>query len=97
MIIDIPGTIKISTIEVSSLPDGWRNFRNYQKCQPFGDSWYDEGKRLVLKVPSAVLPDSFNFVINTELPSYSLIKLVGNTELVPDERIEDILKKYSGK
>lgn len=97
MIIEIPDIVKISTINLSDLEDGWRDFKDYSKCQPVGDKWYDEGKVMVLKVPSAVLPKAFNYVINSEFSDYGMIKLVATTDLVPDERIEDILKKYPKK
>lgn len=97
MIIEIPDTVIISTINFSDLEVGWRDFNDYSKCQLLGDKWYNEGKHLVLKVPSAVLPEAFNYVINSELSDYGMIKLVSTTDLVPDERIEDILKKYPGK
>lgn len=48
----------------------------------------------MLKVPSAVMPEAFNYVINTELAEYKAVKLIDVTDLVPDDRIEDILKKY---
>jgi RES domain-containing protein len=97
MIIEIPDKIAISEIDISKLETGWRDFNEYSKCQPLGDTWYNARETMVLKVPSAVLPESFNYVINTEHPDYALIKLIATTELIPDERIEDILKKYSGK
>ncbi len=97
MIIEIPDKIIISEIEVSNLEDGWRDFNDFSKCQPLGDAWYNAVKTIVLKVPSAVLPESFNYVINTEHPDYGLIKLIATTELVPDERVEGILKKYPRK
>jgi RES domain-containing protein len=94
MFIEIPDAIKVTTIKVSDLPAGWRNTRDYSKCQMAGDIWFDANKTLVLKVPSAVLPESSNFVINTTHADYKKIHLVDTTELVPDERIEEILKKY---
>ena len=97
MFIDVPDSLKILTVDVSDLEDGWRDFRDYSKCQTIGDKWYDDGKIMILKVPSAVLPDSFNYVVNSELPDYGLIKLIEVTDLIPDERIEDILKRYKGK
>ena len=97
MFIDVPDSLKILTVDVSDLEDGWRDFRDYSKCQTIGDKWYDDGKIIILKVPSAVLPDSFNYVVNSELPDYGLIKLIEVTDLIPDERIEDILKRYKGK
>lgn len=97
LFIEIPDSIKALTINASELEDGWRNFKDYSKCQPIGDKWYEEAKTMILKVPSAVLPESYNYVINTELADYPLIKLIEITDLVPDERIEDILKRYSKK
>jgi RES domain-containing protein len=97
MIIEIPGKINILTVNVSDLKDGWRDFKDYSKCQSVGDKWYDEGKAMILKVPSAVLPEAFNYVINCEFPDYGVIKLIETTDLVPDDRIEDILKKYKKK
>ena len=97
MIIEIPDSIIISSINLSDLEDGWRDFRDYSKCQPIGDKWYDEGKVMVLKVLSAVLPEAFNYVINSEFSDYGMIKLITTTDLVPDERLEDILKKYPEK
>ena len=97
MIVEIPDTMAMSAINVLDLEDGWRDFNDYSKCQPAGDKWYDEGKSPVLKVPSAVLPQSFNYVMNTEHADYGKIKLIDVTDLVPDERIETILKNYSEK
>jgi len=97
MIIDIPDDLTIASISPSDLEDGWRDFKDFSKCQPSGNKWYDEAQTPILKVPSAVLPDAVNYVINTTHSDYKKIKLVGSTDLVPDERIEDILKKYSSK
>ena len=97
MIIEIPDSIIISSINLSDLEDGWRDFKDYSKSQLIGDKWYDEGKVMVLKVPSSVLPEAFNYVINSEFSDYGMIKLITTTDLMPDERIEDILKKYPKK
>ena len=94
MIIEIPGDLAITTINASQLKEGWRSFRDYSFCQPLADSWYNEGKTVLLKVPSAVLPHCSNYVSNTQHPGFKKIKLIEVTDLVPDERIEDILKRY---
>lgn len=97
MIIEIPVKVTITTINISELKDGWRDFNDYSKCQSLGDKWYNDCKTMILKVPSAVMPETFNYVINSEHPDYGKIKLISTTDLVPDERIEDILKKYPKK
>lgn len=97
MIIEIPDKVLISEIDVAKLAAGWRDFNDYSACQPSGNKWYDAEKTLALKVPSALLPESSNYVINGEHPDFRLIKLIATTDLVPDKRIEDILKKYPKK
>jgi len=94
MIIEIPPTLKITTARVSSLPRNWRNAADYSKCQAIGDAWYDKKETAILKVPSALIPESYNYVINAEHELFPRIKLVGVTDLIPDSRVEEILKKY---
>jgi RES domain-containing protein len=93
MILEIPDELKMQVVNSEELPEGWRKFTDYSICQPVGDAWYDEGTHPLLKVPSAVLPGSYNYVINTVHPDYSRIRLVRVTDLIPDERIEVMLKK----
>ncbi|MEO6916795.1 MAG: RES family NAD+ phosphorylase [Chitinophagaceae bacterium] len=95
MIIEIPDDLTMQTLLPEDLPTDWRSINNYSKCQPFGNDWFDENIHPVLKVPSAVLPDSFNYVINTLHPDYKKIRLLTVTDLVPDERIEELLRKRS--
>ena len=94
MILEIPDDLKIQTISADDLPPSWRTFTDYSQCQPFGDRWYDESTYPILKVPSAVLPDSSNYVINFLHPDFKKIKLAKVTDLIPDQRIEELLKKY---
>ena len=94
MILEIPFHIKVQVIPVDDLLPGWRDITDYTLCQPVGNKWYDEGAYPVFKVPSAVLPDSSNYVINSEHPDFKSIRLLQVTDLVPDQRIEDLLKKY---
>lgn len=97
MIIEVPTKAGITFFNIENLETGWRNSDNYSKCQKAGDEWYIACKHLLLKVPSAVLPESYNFVINTDHPGYKKIKLINVTNLVPDKRIEEILKTFPKK
>ena len=97
VILQIPEELKIQRINGKDLPEGWRKFSDYSKCQPVGNEWYDEGVYPILKVPSAVLPESFNYVINATHPDCKKIKIIGITDLIPDERIEDLLKNTRRK
>lgn len=94
MILDIPDTLPVSVIDTGKLAPGWRNFNDYTKCQPLGNQWYDQSGTPVLKVPSAVLPECSNYVLHALHPDFSIISILKITDLIPDERIEEILKKY---
>jgi RES domain-containing protein len=97
VILQIPEELKIQKVVPGDLPAGWRKFSDYSKCQPIGNEWFDEGIYPILKVPSAVLPESFNYVINAMHPDCRKIKIIRITDLIPDERIEDLLKNASTK
>lgn len=93
MVIEVSDTLPVKTIDIKQLPNGWRDAYDYRTCQQIGDAWYDSGETVLLKVPSAVLPDAANYVIHATHPDYSSIKLVSVTSLIPDHRIEELLKK----
>jgi RES domain-containing protein len=94
MILDIPDDLAAQTITVADLSDGWRSFTDYSICQALGNAWYDAGTFPILKVPSAILPESANYVLHSLHDEFKRITLIGTTELVPDERIEALLKNY---
>lgn len=97
MLIGLPDNLPVTTYTPETLPKGWNDPHDYSISQPIGDSWYDEMKTPVLKVPSAVVPQEFNYVLHYLHPDFSKIKLLEVTEYVPDPRIDDILKKYQDK
>lgn len=94
IIIEIPDDMLIRTVNLTDIADGWRSFRDYSICQKIGNTWFDEFDSPVLKVPSAVVIQCFNYVINAQHSDYKRIKVVGVTELVPDARIDELLRKH---
>src|SRR3954454_8525860 len=48
MVIEIPETVRISAIEVSSLKKDWYTMENYNYCQDIGSKWLSEYKTAVL-------------------------------------------------
>lgn len=91
--IEIPDGLPVKKVDVNGLKPGWNNPHSYLKSQPLANKWYDDFETLTLIVPSAVLPSSNNYVINTLHPDFNKIKLVAITSLIPDERIDEILKR----
>jgi RES domain-containing protein len=94
MLIDLPDSLPITTYTADNLPKGWNDPFDYSVGQSVGDRWYLAMETPVLKVPSAVVPQEYNYVLHTLHPGFSKIKLIAVTGYVPDPRIEDILKNY---
>ena len=75
MVIEIPPTLKISSIEISSLPDNWFEIQQYPICQHLGDQWLHGRSSAVLRVPSAIVFNEFNYLLNPEHKDFKKIKL----------------------
>jgi RES domain-containing protein len=72
------------------LPKNWRDTGGYPELQKLGSEWYHSNRSLVLKVPSAVIPKEYNFLINTNHPDFNnqeKISLVRNEDYFWDERL----------
>lgn len=70
------------------LPTNWRRFDAYSSLQRIGSSWVNSQESLVLKVPSAVIPKEYNFIINTEHPLFNTkVKLVRTEAYFWDKRL----------
>ena len=78
----------IEQVPMKSLPKNWRTFEMYHELQKIGSEWYKSKRSLILKVPSAVIPKEFNYIINTNHPLFEeKVKLVRNEEYFFDGRL----------
>jgi RES domain-containing protein len=94
IVLEIPDNLVVQTVKPADLKDDWRNFRDYSICQNVGNAWFDSFGTPILKVPSAVLVQCSNYVINALHNDYYKIKVKEITELLPDPRIDELLKKH---
>jgi RES domain-containing protein len=60
----------IETVDNASLPAEWRRFPSPPENQVLGDRWVAEGRSLVLRVPSAIVPSASNYLINPAHPRF---------------------------
>jgi RES domain-containing protein len=69
----------VEALETAALPSRWRRFPSPPENQAIGDRWVAEGRSLILRVPSALIPDASNFLINPSHPGFSAV-MVGRPE-----------------
>ncbi len=63
----IPVTIEenlICRLDASRLPRNWRAYPTPRSTQLLGDEWITSGGSAVLQVPSVVIPDENNYLLN---------------------------------
>ncbi|MFA7496522.1 MAG: RES family NAD+ phosphorylase, partial [Acidithiobacillus sp.] len=67
----LPDHLKMETISVDQLPDGWRSPQSSDTLREIGMKWVEKGQSAVLAVPSAVIPAERNYLINPMHPEFS--------------------------
>jgi RES domain-containing protein len=68
------------------MENDWKSLINFSFCQTIGSNWIGEGKTAVLKVPSIIIKQEHNYLLNPQHPDFKLIKLVGVEEFGFDAR-----------
>ncbi len=89
MTINVPGSIKIDTIQVDKLPDDWKKFSGKRITQDIGERCIKRGEFLVLRVPSAVVQGVYNCLIN---PNHKEIDRVKTIESEKFDFVEQLFK-----
>ena len=85
--LDIPDSASLSEIDPEKLPKAWRSFPYAPFTRIIGDQFVKENRHLVLKVPSAVVPGDFNYLVNPAHPLINQVKIVKIEKFEFDERM----------
>jgi RES domain-containing protein len=77
----IPDSCCESMTQVSpaNLPDGWRLSPPGKDTMEIGDLWLASGTTLLLSVPSAIIPEETNLLLNPRHPLFPKIKIPAST------------------
>ncbi len=71
-----------------SLINGWNDRPISKIAQTIGDQWINECHSAVLEVPSVLMPDGYNYLININHPEYNNMKIGDPQPLQFDTRFE---------
>jgi RES domain-containing protein len=75
-------------LDAEELPKAWRSYSNFSETQFFTKKWLGERKFMVLRVPSAIVPMSFNYLINPLHPKIDKVLVINSQLFVFDERFQ---------
>lgn len=62
--IDVPDAFVRRAYVPRPLPDGWDTKPDSNIARDIGDNWLREGKALLMRVPSVIVREEFNYLIN---------------------------------
>ncbi|MCB1061643.1 MAG: RES family NAD+ phosphorylase [Verrucomicrobiae bacterium] len=82
--IDVPDEL---VAEVPVLPDGWDATPAGGVPQSIGAEWLIAGKTVALKVPSVIIPEESNFLLNPQAPGFPEIRVIAERDFQLDLRL----------
>jgi RES domain-containing protein len=85
--LDIPPRVKPKKLDLAILPPNWRQSPPPEELATIGTEWAQSNESLLLRVPSAIIENEFNVLINPSHPDLKLIKLSKPEPFVFDERL----------
>jgi RES domain-containing protein len=80
-----PGDLVIERVAVAALPADWTE--RIDVTRTIGDRWLHAGRSPLLRIPSAVVPETFNVLVNPVHPDARRLSVVQISEHVIDPRL----------
>lgn len=84
---EVPDRVGIRQIDVADLPPDWTGHPAPQFLRKTGSDWVKSKKSLLLRVPSAIIKEEFNVLINPMHPDMSLVKTYSPERFAFDDRL----------
>jgi RES domain-containing protein len=86
--IEIPDDIH--QVSISHLPGDWNHYPAPPSTKEFGSHLLNSAQHLIIKIPSSVIPDEYNYLINPRHPGSNLCQIKEVKDFVYDIRIKTV-------
>jgi RES domain-containing protein len=84
---EIPKDLPMTSVEEDALPRNWRKYPAPESLAEIGTRWAEERKTPILAVPSAVVPQEKNYLLNPAHPLFKEIRIGKPEPLSLDSRM----------
>ena len=78
---------KVVSFDIKELPSDWFKYPSPVILKRFGDEFIKANKFLGMKIPSAVLPEEHNLLINPAHPDMKKVSMIYSRSITIDERL----------
>lgn len=86
--IEIPDDLTILEVELADLPSEWDAKPPTLITQFIGDDFVHSKAAAVLKVPSSIVPQEYNYLINPQHKDAKRIKVIHTSKMAFDQRFQ---------
>ncbi len=83
--IDVPDDVSMTTVKSNTLQQGW--WSDLAATRAIGDKWLQKGNTLLLAVPSAIAPETRNYLLNPQHPDIAKARIARIATYRLDERL----------
>jgi RES domain-containing protein len=83
--IAVPDDVAMTSVDLDALGSDWP--ANRRLTQSLGDAWLEATQSTLLSVPSAVVPHTWNVLVNPAHPDAKRVTLAGVSEHALDARL----------
>jgi RES domain-containing protein len=84
MQIAVPDGLEVETLKISGGND-WKKSSSLSRA--LGDEWLRSKRTALARVPSAIVPNTWNFLLNQEHPAAAEVRIVETTRAEYDPRL----------
>ncbi len=77
----------ILTLDISNLPPNWQDISAPMQLRQIGDTFLKQQQYLLMKVPSVIVPDDFNYLLNPLHADAAKVKVITQRGFSFDERL----------
>ena len=85
--LEVPDELMLHAETFANLPTDWRDTEAPLSTRALGDAWLDARTTALLRVPSVLIPEEFNVILNPRHPDAARIKQVATAPFVFDPRL----------
>ena len=83
----IPDDAGIRVVDAADLPQSWDAFDANPVARNYGDAFFKRAEHLLLKVPSVLMPEEFNYILNPLMPAMKAVKIIKTRQLIFNDRL----------
>ena len=94
MYIQFPPHPPASEIRAAKLKENWRE--DFEVTRFIGDEFINQKQNLLLKVPSAVVQEEYNYLANPLHSDFKKIKIIKTRSFWPDKLVQTVFKYLAG-